>query len=168
MRLRWLLALCGSAALLAGCGGGPDIAPVSGRVTMDGKPLPNVYVTFQPNPGPDVENAGRGSVGVTDDDGRFTLEYEGGRSGAVVGKHIVRITPVQPEDNVPETVDTTETGSIDGVVKPARVPRRKIGPTPVLIPESWNVASRQEFTVPPDGTDQANFDIVTGAGNAGK
>ncbi|HET6572815.1 MAG TPA: hypothetical protein VFG68_04375 [Fimbriiglobus sp.] len=165
MRAFRLLVLCGSAALLSGCGGGPDIAPVSGRVTMDGKPLANVYVTFQPNPGKDVENAGRGSVGVTDADGRFTLTYEGGRSGAVVGKHIVRITPVQPEDNVPETQDTTLTGSIDGVVTPDRPAKRQIGATPVEIPEDWNVSSRREFTVPADGTDQANFDIVTGRGH---
>src|SRR5262245_51132847 len=37
---------------LAGCGpGGPEIAHVAGRVTMDGKPLSNAAVVFVPETG---------------------------------------------------------------------------------------------------------------------
>jgi hypothetical protein len=31
----------------------------------------------------------------------------------------------------------------------------------VVIPKEWNDEGKHEFTVPQEGTDQANFDIVT-------
>ena len=78
--------------LLAGCGSGPyKVAPVSGRITLNGQPLANAAVTFQPS----VEgktNPGPGSGGFTDSDGRYTLKLTGTEtSGAVLGKHMVRI-----------------------------------------------------------------------------
>ena len=77
--------------LITGCGkSGPQIAPVHGRVTLDGKPLANADIRFQPD-GPE-----RPSVGSTDSDGRYELMYKRGQSGAVVGQHTVRIW-VSPE-----------------------------------------------------------------------
>ena len=80
----WLLALVG--VMLAGAGGcrqeGPDVVPVSGVLTRQGKPVPNMQVWFQP-----VE--GRPSWGASDDAGRFTLNYARGQDGAKVGKHRV-------------------------------------------------------------------------------
>jgi hypothetical protein len=71
---------------LAGCGGGgPQVAPVTGRVTLDGRPLELADVTFQP------DGSQRPSVGRTDADGRYALAYKRGQSGAIVGNHSVRI-----------------------------------------------------------------------------
>jgi hypothetical protein len=36
------------AAVLAGCGGGPEIGDVTGTVRVNGQPLPYAYVVFQP------------------------------------------------------------------------------------------------------------------------
>ena len=74
-------------ACFAGCGtGGPQLAPVSGRVTIDGKPMANIDVTFQPD---EMRPA---SYGRTDPDGHYELGYKKGVQGALVGQHTVRIT----------------------------------------------------------------------------
>ena len=74
--------------LVAGCSGGPDDQPelgtVHGKVTLDGKPLSEASVTFQP------EN-GRPSTAVTDAEGNYELTYIN-QQGAAVGKHTVRIS----------------------------------------------------------------------------
>lgn len=74
--------------LLAGLIGcrreGPEVVPVSGVLTRQGKPVPNMQVWFQPA-------EGRPSWGATDEAGRFTLNYARGQDGARVGKHKVFI-----------------------------------------------------------------------------
>lgn len=84
-------------SLLIGCGGGgpelPDIGTVEGVVTMDGTPLPNVAVGFQPEAG------GRGSIGKTDDQGHYVLSYDADNKGAIVGTHKVSVTtPTEAPD----------------------------------------------------------------------
>src|SRR4051812_39027407 len=71
---------------VVGCSkGGPQIAPVHGRVTLDGQPLVNADIEFQP------EGAQRASKGRTDADGRYELAYKRGQMGAIVGPQTVRI-----------------------------------------------------------------------------
>ena len=76
----------------SGCGsGGPDIARVEGTVTMDGKPLPGAFVVFVPA-------GGRPAAAETDSNGKYVLEFSGGRRGAIPGKNRVEInTARQPE-----------------------------------------------------------------------
>ena len=71
----------------------PPLAPVSGTVTLDGKPLPQATVNFEPitdRTDPDQSRLG-GSVGRSDTDGIYTLTYPGGHEGAVLGNHTVRV-----------------------------------------------------------------------------
>src|SRR3954470_1390534 len=69
-----------------GCNnGGPQIAPVHGRVTLDGRPLENADITFQP------DGAQRSSVGRTDSQGHYELAYKRGQMGAIVGPNTVRV-----------------------------------------------------------------------------
>ena len=73
-------------AAVSGCGtGGPQVAPVHGRVTLDGRPLAQADITFQP------EGAQRASIGRTTADGRYELAYKRGEPGAIVGKHTVYV-----------------------------------------------------------------------------
>jgi hypothetical protein len=73
-------------ACIAGCGkSGPELAAVSGRVTVDGKPMENVDVTFQPD---EMRPA---SYGRTDASGHYELGYKRGVQGALLGQHTVRI-----------------------------------------------------------------------------
>ena len=75
------------ALLLCGCGGddGPEMGDVTGLVTLDGQPLPKASVRFVP------ENASP-SIGITDDQGRYELQYSSSRDGAIVGMHTVSIS----------------------------------------------------------------------------
>ena len=72
-------------ALLVGCGkSNADVAPVSGVVTLDGRPLEFAIITFQPE--------GKSpAAGRTDKDGHYELLYKRGVMGAPVGPNRVTI-----------------------------------------------------------------------------
>lgn len=69
-----------------------NVAPVSGTVTLDGAPVKHASVTFLPKDG------GRPSFGVTNDQGRYVLEYSLEEVGAEVGLCTVRITTESRDD----------------------------------------------------------------------
>jgi hypothetical protein len=140
MRLRYALALV--ALWGAGCGD-PKLVSVSGRVTLDGQPLPGAHVVFQPiAAGKDV-NPGSGSYGITDANGRYTLTLvDTGQSGAFIGKHRVEITIRSDEDD-----DTDRRG---------RRPAAKV----VLLPR-YNRKSQLTADVPSKGTKEADFALTT-------
>lgn len=95
--MKRLLAVAFAAVWVAcyGCSRGAGMGSVSGLVTMDGKPLPNVVVTFVPVEG------GRAATGKTDASGKYELVYMD-RKGAPIGKHKVSVT------TPPETHTVTE------------------------------------------------------------
>jgi len=83
-----MYAVCGTAIItLVGCGGtsGPTLYPVQGTVTVGGKPMANVSVTFAP-----VDGRGA-SAGRTNANGTFVLLSQSGKAGAVSGKHKVML-----------------------------------------------------------------------------
>tara|TARA_R110002111_G_scaffold177322_1_gene243432 strand:+ start:69724 stop:70092 length:369 start_codon:yes stop_codon:yes gene_type:complete len=88
--------------VLTGCSGGgtdlPELTPVSGVITLQGKPLPGAQVTFVPQ-------SGRPSNGSTDAEGRYELYYKAGVPGAVSGKHTVQIT-VEENMELPKNKQT--------------------------------------------------------------
>jgi len=128
------------AAIAAGCGGGgPDVstARVSGVVTLNGTPLANASIAFQPtgsgNPGPP-------SSAKTDEQGKFTLHFADGKEGAVVGKHKVlistrRMAPSEANSDVEVEVEKEQ------------------------VPSSYREAP-PEFEVPKGGTENAKFELV--------
>ncbi len=142
------LGLVALLAFVSGCGGGgPELVPVSGTITVNGEPLANATIIFQPlgQEMPDVQSGGQ-----TDAEGRFELvETQSRRPGAVIGKHKVTITPplkvvddpademgVDPDDESDyEVIDLGNTGATN------------LGPRTT------------EYTVPPEGTSVANIDI---------
>lgn len=154
-RLGGVVLVCGLAAL-AGCGdGSPALAPVSGQVLVDGQPYPNAFVLFQPIGTKDNPNPGRGSMGITDADGKFALKYEGGIDGAVVGKHQVRIsTNLAAAGGTPPPAASDDAGSPDG----APAPTTKGGE---IIPGDWNTDSKQTFDVPAGGATAVKFEITS-------
>jgi hypothetical protein len=91
----WCLVL--GASCFAGCGGPqhPDVGRVSGLVTLDGKPLPDATIMFQPT-------EGRASIATTDSAGKYSLLYLDGVPGAKLGAHKVIIrTEIPGEDGQP-------------------------------------------------------------------
>jgi hypothetical protein len=82
---------------LCGCGGPahPEVGRVSGVVTLDGQPLPEATVMFQPT-------EGRASIATTDSAGKYSLTYLDGVPGAKLGAHKVIIrTEIPGEDGQP-------------------------------------------------------------------
>jgi len=75
-----------------GCGGNrPDLATVHGRITLNGQPLPQAQVRFDP------VDAVRGSTGGTDQSGQYKLSYLRGDQGAAIGEHRVTILKFLPD-----------------------------------------------------------------------
>jgi hypothetical protein len=65
----------------------PPLGQVHGTVTLDGKPLPNANILFQP-----VDGKSGPSQGITDSEGKYTLNHVPGHPGATITEHTVRIT----------------------------------------------------------------------------
>lgn len=134
-------AACGYCLLVTlGCGSSPyDLAPVSGTVTLAGEPLSGAVVNFQPMASGSA-NVGPGSNGRTDTAGHFELNTIQDETGAVVGRHRVRIYSYSPESPSVEDTDS--------------------GPVVERVPQRYNYRSTLTYTVPEEGTDQANFDLT--------
>lgn len=70
-----------------GCSRQSPVYPVSGRVSLDGKPLVDAQISFRPAQGPEA-------FGVLDGEGRYTLSTRAAGDGAVAGKHAVTLSPL--------------------------------------------------------------------------
>lgn len=86
-----VVGVLGTLVLVSGCSRSPyDLAPVTGTVTVDGKPA-DVIVVFFPE-----DTQLRSANGATNANGRFTMGTLKGGDGAVVGKHRVAISTKTP------------------------------------------------------------------------
>ena len=76
--------------LTFGCGGGgADLNSVEGMVTLDGQPLANAIVNFEPAD----EAVGRSSYdGQTDESGHYVLHATASQKGAELGDYTIHIT----------------------------------------------------------------------------
>ena len=93
MKLKGLLLACGMILATAGCSSEPAIstAPVTGRITLDGAPLPCGEIGFLPDS--NKGTAGPMGTGVIGEDGRYEIRTAG-QNGALVGWHKIRIVAV--------------------------------------------------------------------------
>lgn len=127
-------------ALLSGCGHG-DSAPVSGLVTLNGKPVAGIAVSFQPVMTEGNSAPGPPAFGITDANGRYTAQLMGEtRKGAAIGKNQVRFSAYMPpaDPDVPSNA------------KPA-----------VEIPRRYGHDSKLELDVPAKGTASADFQLTS-------
>lgn len=128
---------------IVGCGPkSKAIAPVSGVVTFNGRPLAGGGITFLPIAPAGTTIAGKSSIARCDEQGRFQLTTIDDKPGAIVGDHTVQI--FGPKTKPVGTSD-------DGGGSQA----------PELIPRKYNFDSELIFTVPAEGTDKANFDLTS-------
>jgi hypothetical protein len=72
---------------VVGCApqGGLKLGKVSGSVKLDGMPVEGAGLEF-------ISDAGGVAYGRTDSSGRYYMSFGSSRTGAVVGKNLVRIT----------------------------------------------------------------------------
>ncbi len=139
MRSRLFLLLAALAAV--GCGSQPyQLAPVSGRVKLNGKPLPKAWVHFAPKASKENVAPGPTSHGQTDLDGRFTLGVDPQHPGGVVGINRVFISTLEEG-----TRDVPDAGGMKTFRD--RVPAR------------YNQETKLVYDVPPEGTGEADFDL---------
>lgn len=92
--------------MAVGCGAktGPDLAVVTGVITLDGEPVPGVNVTFIP------QGKGSPSYGGTNEEGVYQLMFNQKRSGAEIGTHTVLIECPEPAtDDSGQRIDPTPT-----------------------------------------------------------
>jgi hypothetical protein len=130
------------AALLVtvvGCGGGVSFETVSGKVTLDGAPLPAATLMLVPtNPptDPEADPKSKGPfLGKTDDQGQFSMgSIDDPGGGVPAGSYRLTMTTAHVEG-----ADETT------VFPPEKVPQ----PYP----------SGVDFEVPDGGTSDANFDL---------
>lgn len=119
--------------LVSGCGGapaGPTLYAVKGKLTVEGEPLPNATVTFQPASGPVA-------TGMTNANGEFTLKT-GTQEGAVAGTHQVAIVATSGEKIMENpTPDDLAAMSLSG--KPLPQPKS-------LIPERYSKFETSQLT----------------------
>ncbi len=136
LQLRWFSVLC-IAALLLGCQKGPKTGTVEGVVTLDGQPLADVMVTFTPVEG------GMASTGMTDNSGKYTLVYPGGK-GAVLGKHKVSVRTL-PKAQTAAEVSSDDPSYEAAYSGGAQSPNTTASAEP--IPPKYNVQTELEFEV---------------------
>jgi hypothetical protein len=127
------LALLFTVALGCGRKQGMETAPVSGKVTYKGKPVPNGTVMFVPAEGP----AATGEIGP---DGSYKLTTYANNDGAVLGTHKVSITALQ------------DTGG--------GLPEQRSGTPPSLLPSKYLSHDTSGLTAEVKASDnQVNFDL---------
>lgn len=121
-----------------GCGSqqsSQSFVPVSGRVMFDSRPVVNANVRFQPV----KREAGKivpESYGETDDKGFYTLRPitdKAEDTGAVPGEYLIQISLFD----------------------------RDRGSGREMLPFKYNRESKLSFTVPAEGTKEANFNLTS-------
>src|SRR5262245_31004830 len=94
--------------LAVGCGGKYTPVPVSGVVTLNGKPVEAATIYFYAF---GDEKDGRPAFGTTDNNGKFQLSTMGNNDGALPRNYKVVITkyvPTLPNLKIPEFPNTVE------------------------------------------------------------
>lgn len=135
IRQSYFLTLC-LAFVASGCSSDRlPLGQVSGTVTLDGVPLENAFLEFQPT-------NGRSSLGITDSAGHYNLNYDNENKGALIGSHKIFITTQLESKPVGESGE------------PAVVGRKE------LLPSRYH--SNSELTADvKSGKNAINFDLTT-------
>jgi hypothetical protein len=162
LQLKQIVAIC-SLLLFSGCGGSSQSAPVptasvSGKVTLDGKPLAGATISFL--------NKDWSSVGKTNSEGEFTLVQQ-----AAVGENKITISKVDESqlENV-EFSEDPEDGLDEGQLAAANLGDGQEGglgdgtvPLGELISADYSdpASTILTFNVPEGGTTAATFDLTS-------
>jgi hypothetical protein len=143
MKMDWLIGVALVPTL--GCSAASTkCVPVSGVVTLDGKPLANAIVAFSPIAKPGEVNAGDGATGKTNANGEYSLTTSRGMAGAQTGNYRVRISALSQNAG-------------EGDKRPPR------GGWPVKdkVPARYSENTPLTFEVTPNGPNKADFDLTT-------
>lgn len=99
-----LVPVCFCLLLWPGCGrrqAGPELATVTGQVTLDGQPVGHGNVYFYPDSAKGT--TGPMSMSEISPQGHYEIKSAGARAGAVIGHHRVRVEIRQPPKDERDT-----------------------------------------------------------------
>lgn len=131
MNLKAILIICLSVVSFAGCGSDlPPLAPLTGTITLDGKPFANGSLMFSPLDG------GRPSVAETNEQGEFKAMYLLDVPGAMIGKHKVMFEAGGSDEPLSEEEEMNLHKKNPGPPK-----NFKISPTEVEVQEGGTVVN---------------------------
>jgi len=99
MKFQFLLVVFFVCATVGCWGPTVEVVEVTGTVTQDGQPLPEVKILFSPDP--EEGSLGQSSQAITDENGNYRLKYKGDSEefGAEVGWHRVTAIDVMSENS---------------------------------------------------------------------
>ncbi|GAA4437445.1 hypothetical protein GCM10023155_38300 [Bremerella cremea] len=122
---------------MSGCAKEPfPCAPVSGVVTLDGKPLGMARVIFSPKQVGESAIVGPTSFCLTDDQGHYELATTTGKPGAMVGSHTVYICGEVRDEENPDVILVKE-----------------------YLPKRYYEGTELSYDVTSWGTSEANFEL---------
>jgi hypothetical protein len=98
-------------AVCIGCSKGPELGEVTGKLTYNGQPVQYAAVEFHPI------TEGKHSIGYTDAQGEYTVQYTIQRAGALVGRHRIVIKMYPPEGVTSPPVPPKYKGGAEGEVE---------------------------------------------------
>lgn len=147
-------------SLSLGCGQAtdpnrPKTYPVSGTVTQAGTPVEGATVTFH------LADGSRGAVGLTDENGNYTLTTFSAGDGAVAGDHKVKVTKFDRPTVTPKSDGSVaDTGDEPEVPEGRESPEDDSAPKSLLPEKYANVeTSGLTATVSESGDNKFDFSL---------
>ncbi|MFT5304207.1 MAG: hypothetical protein ACI87E_001671 [Mariniblastus sp.] len=133
---------------------------VSGKVTANGEPVPNVRLVFTPMVVGENHNPGPYSMGLTNEDGIFKLKTRYDEPGAVAGPHKVGFEWADVDFDSMSTLNE-ELGEVQGDAAKMAAVQRSIDELKQKLESRPKVDFRTviEIEIPQGGTDSADFEI---------
>lgn len=155
----FVVLLAATSLTAIGCTGGKYEA-VSGKVTANGEPVPNVRLVFTPKVVGDNHNPGPYSMGTTNEDGVFSLKTRNSEAGAVAGPHKVGFEWADVEFDTMSTLKE-ELSEVQGDAAKTAAIQKNIDDLTRKLKSRPKVDFRTviEIEIPKGGTKSADFEI---------
>jgi len=132
-----------------GCGGNATMAPVSGKVTHQGKVVPDGSITFYPKMG------GRPSIGQIQPDGSYKLSSVVPGDGAMPGEYTVVIEAKRVTSAIPPRTSFEQELALEGKRRPAAATK-----IDWLVPEKYSSTETSGLTATVEDKDNVlDFDL---------
>lgn len=131
---------------------GPKLYRATGVVTLNGKPLPNAGVIFNPK---DVASTTKLATGRTDAQGRFTLQTSE-RPGAMPSDYQVAIYATEEP---PQNTTRPDDFRMRPTERPPGEPPPELKPPKLLIPERYTKPKESGLAFTVSATTRNEFDI---------
>ena len=155
-----IVLLAATTLSFVGCGDA-SIAPVSGKVTLDGAPVAGIRLVFSPILKEGQNVPGPWSSGLTNEAGDYSLETRHKDNGAVVGTHTVvfvyddRDNLGKYQENLREAKQDGDQASMDAAQKNIDNYKAVKKTRPRAPYDNYS----EKFEVPLGGTAEANFQL---------